>query len=90
MPVCMEGFPAARQNLVSCSLMPDVPYNTVARRVEDIMQGDRQFHHAQPACEMARVVGHLLNDFLPKFAADLGQGFEGQSTKVCRQLYIWK
>lgn len=65
MTVGVEGFAATCENLVSGSLMPHVPDDAVVWRVEDVVQGYRQFHDTQAAGEMSRIIGHLLYDFLP-------------------------
>ena len=62
---------AAGQDLVRIGLMPDIPDQPVARRVEDIMQRDRQLDDPEPSPEVpagdgnrtdrlgAQLVGHL-------------------------------
>ena len=37
-----HAFTAAGKNFVSISLMSDIPYQTIIRRVKNIMQGDSQ------------------------------------------------
>ena len=43
----------AGQDLVRIGLVADVPDQAVARRVEDIVERDRQLDHAEPGAEMA-------------------------------------
>lgn len=53
--------------------MPDVPQQTVVRRVEDVMQRDGQLDHAQAGTEMPTG----LTDRVEQFQAQLiGQGFQ--------------
>ena len=44
------------EDLVRIGLMADVPDQTVARRVENVVQRHGQFDHAEPGAEMA--AGH--------------------------------
>ncbi len=70
------------QDLVRIGLMADIPDDAVLRRVEDIMQGDGQFDHAEAGAEMAAGDGYGVNGG----AADvLGHGAQialGQSAQV--------
>ena len=77
MTICVEGFAATCQNLMSGSLMSHIPNNAVIRRIEDIMQSNSQLDDSKSTCEMTWVAGHLLNNLLPKFCTDLRKCFEG-------------
>ena len=48
-----DAVAPAGQDLVRIGLVADVPDQPVARRVEDVVQRDRQFDHAEPRAEMA-------------------------------------
>ena len=43
-----DAVPPPGQDFVRIALMPDVPDQLVARGVEDGVDGDGQFNHAQP------------------------------------------
>jgi hypothetical protein len=61
----------AGEHLVGVSLMADVPHQTIVRRIEYMMQGDRQFHRP----EVRRQV-----------AAGPGDRFHQESAQLVRQL----
>ena len=83
-----EGIATASQNLMTCSLMPDIPDNTVVWGIKDVMQCHRKLDHTKSTSEMAGIVGHLLYYLLPELVAHLRQHFDGQSPKVGRKLYL--
>ena len=56
LPQRADAVAAAGQDLVRIGLMADVPDRAVARRVEDVVQRDGQFHDAEAGAEMA--AGH--------------------------------
>ena len=70
-----DAVAAAGQDLVRIGLMADVPDQPVVRRVEDVMQRDRQFDDAEAGAEMAagdrdridRLGAQLVGD-LPELA----------------------
>ena len=47
---------AAREHLVRIALVADVPHELVARGVERVVQGDGEFHDAEPRADVA--AGH--------------------------------
>jgi len=56
-----------RQNLVWIGLVPNVPDDAVARRVEHVMQSDRQFDHAKSGSEMPARHGNGVDGLPPQF-----------------------
>src|SRR6185312_9344853 len=56
-----DRIATTREDLVRITLVADVPHETIARGVVEIMQRDGQFHHPEPRAEMA---------------ADAGDGFD--------------
>src|SRR5690349_24578953 len=54
----------SRQNLVRVSLMAHVPYQTIVRRVERVMQCDCQFNRTQRGACVAAHARHGLEDVL--------------------------
>ena len=53
----MDAVAPAGENLVRIGLMADVPDQPIARRIEDIMERDRQFDDAEPGAQMAPGLG---------------------------------
>ena len=43
----VHAVAAASQNFVRIALMPHVPHDAIMRRVEAVVQRNREFHHAQ-------------------------------------------
>ena len=62
-----DAVAAAGENLVRIGLMADVPDQPVARRVEHIVQRDRQLDDAEAGAEMAAGNRHRLDGFLAQF-----------------------
>ena len=60
---------APGQDLVGVSLMPHVPDQLVARRVEHVVQGDGQLHRPQPRREMPPRYAHRLRQVLAQLLA---------------------
>ena len=79
-----DAVAPAGQDLVRIGLMADVPDQPVVRRVEDVMQRDRQFDDAEAGAEMtaghrdrvdrlgAQFVRHALQVGIPE-AAQVGR-----------------
>ncbi len=53
-----HAFAPPRQDLVRIGLVADVPDQPVRRRVEDMVERNRQLDHAEPGAEMAAGLGH--------------------------------
>ena len=74
-PQRADAVAAAGEDLVGIGLMADVPDQAVPRRVEHVVQGDRELDDAEPGAEMAagdrdridRLGAQLVRD-LPKLA----------------------
>src|SRR3954469_10190798 len=72
---------ASGQNFVRVGLVSDVPDQPVVRRVEYVMQGDRQLDDAEACSEMAtgyrdradRLAAQLVGNFLKVFLVDAAQ-----------------
>ncbi len=53
--------------------MADVPDNAIFRRVEHVMQRDRQLHHAEAGAEMAAGHGDRADRFGAQFVGELSE-----------------
>ena len=71
--VGVEGVTTARQDFVSVGLVSDVPDDLVLRGVEDVMEGDRQLHHAQAGAEVASLFADHIHNELAQLVAHLGK-----------------
>ena len=88
MAVGAELLSSAGEYLMSSSLVPDIPDETVARGVEDIVQRHGELHDAKGAGEVPGIAGHLFYDVLPQLAAHLRKRFQWQAAQIGGQLYI--
>jgi hypothetical protein len=68
-----DAVAAAGEDLVRIALMADVPDQPVARRIEDIVKGDRQLDHPQAGTEMAAGHGDRVDQILAQLVGDLRQ-----------------
>ena len=64
---------AAGENLVRVGLVADVPDDAVARRVEQIMQRDRQLDYAEAGAEMAAGDRDGIDRLLTQLIGELAQ-----------------
>jgi hypothetical protein len=68
-----DALAPAGQDLVRIGLVADIPDQPVARRVEDVMQRDRELDHAQPRAEMAAGDGDRVDRLGPELVGELAQ-----------------
>ena len=80
-PVAPSG-----QDFVRVALVPHVPDQLILRRVEHIMDGGGQFHHAQPAAQMAAGYAHRANHFGAQFIGELAQLLRLQLAQIGGQV----
>ncbi len=73
----VELLAAARQNLVWIGLMAHVPNQPVVRRIEDVVQGYRQFDGAEPGGKVPATGAHTVDEKLPQLLGELRQ-FRGR------------
>src|SRR5690606_7894934 len=73
---------ALAENLVRIGLVADIPYQPVLRRVEDVMQRDRQLDDAEPGAEMPTRHRHRVDGLEPQFIGKLAKFALGQLAKV--------
>ena len=85
-----DAVAPAGQDLVRVGLVADVPDQPVARRVEDVVQRDRQLDDAEPGAEMAagdrdgvdRLGAQLVGDL--RAAASRAAGADPRAWRWCR------
>ena len=61
------------QDLVRVGLMADVPDDAVGRRIENVVQRDRQFDHAETSAEMAARHRDRADGFGAQFLGELSE-----------------
>ena len=72
------------QDFVRIGLVADVPDQTVAWRVKNMMNGDREFDHAKPGTQMPAGDGHGVNGLAAQFGSDLAKVRLRQPAKILR------
>ncbi len=81
-----DAVAAAGEDLVRIGLVADVPDQPVVRRVEHVMQRDRQLDHAEAGAEMAAGHGNGVDRLLAQFVGDLPQLARFEAPEVVRGL----
>src|SRR5277367_51168 len=61
------------EDLVRIALMTDVPDQTIVRRLEKIVQRDREFDHAEPCAEVTAGASDGFDQIFTQFTCNLGQ-----------------
>ena len=75
-------FAAAGENLVRIALVAYIPHDAVGRRVEDVMQRDRQFHRTEVRGEMPTGTGDRFHQKVAQLRCELWQIVGGKSAQV--------
>ena len=78
---------APGQYLVGIGLVPDVPDQPILRRVENMVQGDRQFDHAQTGPQVPAGDGDGAHRLGAEFIGELLELFRGEATNVRRHVH---
>ena len=65
------------ENFMWIGLMPDVPDDAVARRVEHIMQGDRKLDHTEPGPQVPTGHGDGVDGLQTQFVGEAAQVTDG-------------
>ena len=81
-----DAVAAAGEDLVRIGLMADVPDQPVGRRIENIMQRDRELDHAEAGAEMAAGDGDSVDGLAAQFVGDLPQLARFEAPEVFRGL----
>ena len=81
-----DAVAAAGEDLVRIGLVADVPDQAVARRVEHVVQRDRQLDHAQAGAEVTAGDRHRVDGLLAQLVGELPQLLAFQAPQVRRRL----
>jgi hypothetical protein len=68
-----DAVAAAGQDLVRIALVADIPDQPVMRRVENVMDGNRQFDHAEPGAKMPAGARYGIDHLRTHLFGKLGQ-----------------
>jgi len=69
----MKVFPAAGNKLVRLSLVAHIPYQAVPGGVEDIMEGQGQFHHPEAGGQVTSHLGDRPDNLFAYLLSQWGQ-----------------
>ena len=72
----------AGQNLVRIGLVPDIPDQPVARRIEEVVQRDGQLDHAEPGPEVTAGHRHRADGLGPQLVRHLPEVFSFEAAQV--------
>lgn len=78
----VELFSSAGKYLVSVSLMPHIPHDSILGCVEDIMQSHGEFYDSKATGKMSRIAAEFIDEAGAEFLAHLGEFLDGQFTQV--------
>ena len=73
LPQRTNAVTASGQDLVRVALVADIEDQPVIRRIENLVDGDGQLHHAQPRTQMAAGLGNRINHLVTHFTGELRQ-----------------
>jgi hypothetical protein len=86
--MAVEAWPAPKaswgEELVDVGLVADVPDEEVARRIEDVVEGDGQLDSAEGGAEVTTVDGDDADQLLPQLGGEAGEVGEGAALEVGR------
>ena len=82
LPKRAHAVAAAGQDLVGIGLMPDIPDECIAWRIENMVQRHRQFDHAEAGAKMPARDGNSADGFGPQFRSDLHQIRSRERAKI--------
>ncbi len=82
LPQGPETLPAPGEEFMGIGLMSHVPDDLIPGAVEDVVQGDGEFHHPQAGSQVPAGFGHGGDDLVPNFLGQLRQQFRGQFLQV--------
>src|SRR5262249_59601354 len=68
-----DAISALGQNLMRIGLMADIPNEAVARRVEQIVERDRQLDNAETRAKVASGHRYGVDGFLPELRSELNE-----------------
>src|SRR6266436_8709331 len=64
---------APGQDFVRIALVADVPNQPVAGRIEDMMERNRQLHHAEAGAKMPTGLGYRVDEIMPQLIGNVAQ-----------------
>ena len=80
----VELVAPAGEHLVRIGLVADVPHQPVARRFENVVQGDGELDRAEPRGEMSAARGDALDQVVAQLVADFAEPVFGMCAQICR------
>ena len=85
---CADAVTPSSHDLVRIRLMADIPDQLVLRRIEHIMQGNRQFDDAKARPQVAAGDGNHADGFGAQLVGNPLKVLCIDTAEVCRILYV--
>src|SRR5690606_13870716 len=82
----VQPVASAGEHLVRIRLMADVPHEAVVRRVEDVMERNRQLYRAEARGEVAAARADGLDEELPQLLRDRREFGRWEAAQVRRRV----
>src|SRR5262249_43037457 len=82
LPQCPDLVPPGGQYLVRVGLVPDMPDQAVARRVEQIVERDSELDDAEPCPKMSASHGNRADRLGPQLVGDLSELLLVQAAQI--------
>src|ERR1700681_2451635 len=79
-----DAVAAPGENLVGVALVADVPDQPVMRRVEDMVQRNRELHDAEAGAQMATGLGYRIDQVMAQLIGDLPKAVRIKIPQVFR------
>ena len=86
LPQGANAVASSGEDLVRVGLVADVPDQFVGRRVEDVVERDRQLDHAEPGTEMPAGLGDGVDRLGPQLVGELLELLSRQVLEIARQV----
>ena len=82
----MQSITTSGEHLVWISLMSHIPHQAIIRCIENIMQGDSEFHRAQSSGEVATFLTNGVDQEITQFTSERFQVCQAEQSQVSRRL----
>jgi len=80
----LHALVAAGEELVRIRLVAHVPHQLVVRRIEDRVQGDGEFHHAEPGADVPAGARAHVDEPVAEILREDAQFIAREATDVSR------
>jgi len=86
----MELLPASGQQFVGIGLIAGIPHDFVFRRIQEILQRDRQLHHTQIGGQVPPDIRNHRKDLLTDLLAQFRKLLRGEAFQISGTVDIFQ